>query len=93
MGSSLTLSFPEALFFEVFNRPGVEGDVLGYKISSPEIHPCALATGFFLRTLPQSTTAHFQGAIPLKVRNTKKAKGEYCRAFSRAFHLAYSKKV
>jgi hypothetical protein len=35
MGSSLTLSFPEALFFEVFDRPGVEGDVLGYKISSP----------------------------------------------------------
>jgi len=27
MGSSLTLSFPGALFFEVFDRPGVEGDV------------------------------------------------------------------
>jgi hypothetical protein len=73
--------------------PGWKGSVTSGKIGSPEIHPCALATGFFLRTLPQSTTAHFQGAIPLKVRNTKKAKGEYCRAFSRAFHLFYSKKV
>jgi hypothetical protein len=89
----LTLPFPDAFFLEVFDRPRLKGSVTSGKIGSPEIHPCALATGFFLRTLPQSTTAHFQGAIPLKVRNTKKAKGEYCRAFSRAFHLSYSKKV